>query len=557
MLHSVAMTRLLCPLLAIMLCGAGQWAVRGGQAEHVVLVVWDGMRPDFVTPQYTPVLHELASRGTFFRNHRCTYVTSTEVNGASLATGLHPDGNGIAANVQHNPALSWLGTYATESLDAVRRGDLLTDGHYLEAATVPEILQQAGFRTITAGAKPVVFLHDRAFRKVSQAQKDSVTLFRGQSLPRAVVASLEKLPEVGPFPVEKAPESDSTRAQILKYLRLGKEKAVTLLYGEPKTPPVSRQVDDWTAKALVHGLWKDGVPKFTLLWLSEPDASQHRSGVGSEDAQAGLAASDRNLRLVLQALSERGVLSRTDVLVVSDHGFSTVDRGPDVISSLRRAGFIAGKQFENPEPGDIMVVYLGGSTFFYVFDHDEQTIRRLVYFLQCSDFAGVIFAAVEIEGTFPLSQARLDARRGAPDVVISTRWNAERNNWDARGMLTAPGGTRGRGAHGSLSRYDLHNTLIAAGPDFKQGFVSDLPSGNVDVPPTILAILGVPAPAPMDGRVLTEAMMGFETAAAEAETQVLEASRDLGFRTWRQTLRLIQVGSTVYFEEGNGESRLK
>ena len=25
-----------------------------GKAERVVVVVWDGMRPDFITPQYTP-----------------------------------------------------------------------------------------------------------------------------------------------------------------------------------------------------------------------------------------------------------------------------------------------------------------------------------------------------------------------------------------------------------------------------------------------------------------------------------------------------------------------
>ena len=61
-----------------------------------------------------------------------------------------------------------------------------------------------------------------------------------------------------------------------------------------------------------------------------------------------------------------------------------------------------------------MVVNLGGTTFFYVFEHEEKTISRLVEYLQSSDFAGVIFSAVPIEGTFPLSQVRLDApRRGA------------------------------------------------------------------------------------------------------------------------------------------------
>lgn len=558
MLSSIAMTGTLIRWLGVVLAVVWPLMVAGGQAEHVVVVVWDGMRPDFVTPQYTPTLHRLASRGTFFKNHHCSYVTSTEVNGATLTTGMFPDRSGIAANIQYRPDLSWLGTYGTESLDAVRRGDLLTDGHYLEAATVPEILQGAGFRTITAGAKAVVLLHDRAAKKVTQSQKDSVTLFRGLSLPRSVMEGLVKIPEVGPFPVETSPSSASgTRAKILKYLKDGRQKASTLIYGKPKTPPTSRLIDAWTTKALIHGLWKDEIPKFTLLWLSEPDASQHDSGVGSENAEAALESSDKNLGLVLDTLQAKGVLDRTDIFVVSDHGFSTIDRGPDVVKSLKRAGFIAGKQFENPEPGDVMVVYLGGSTFFYVFDHHEETIRRLVYFLQCSDFAGVIFSAAQLEGTFPLSHVRLGARRGAPDVVLSARWNSDRNNWDAPGMLTAPGGTRGRGTHASLSRFDLHNTLIAAGPDFKQGYVSDLPSGNVDLPPTVLAVLGIAPPVPMDGRVLREALIDQSTTPLEAQEQTLEASRDLGFRKWHQFLRLSRVGSVVYFEEGNGQSRLK
>lgn len=542
-------------LLAIMFALA---PARGaaGQAEHVVVVVWDGMRPDYVTPQYTPTLHQLAARGTFFKNHHCTYVTSTEVNGATLATGMHPDHTGIAANVQHRQDLSWLSSYATENFDAIRRGDLLSGGHYLEAATIPEILQQAGFPTIIAGAKPVVLLHDRAPRKVSAAQKNSVTLFRGQTLPRSALETLVGVPEIGPFPIEPEAATDSTRAQILKYLKIGRERASGWISGT-KTTPTAQQVDAWTTRALVHGLWKDGIPKYTLLWLSEPDASQHQSGVGSENAEAGLAESDKNLSVVIQALKDKGVLHRTDILVVSDHGFSTIDRGPKLIESLKRSGFVAGKHFVNPEPGDVMVIYLGGSAFFYVFDHEESAIRRLVSYLQSSDFAGVIFSALQIEGTFPLTQVRLDLSRGAPDVVVSMRWSSDRNDSGAPGMLTAAGGTRGRGTHSSLSRFDLRNTLIAAGPDFKAGYVSELPSGNVDVPATVLAILGISAPKPMDGRVLTEALAGSDAAPLKAEEQILEASRDLGFREWRQFIRFTRVGSVIYFEEGNGESRLK
>lgn len=46
--------------------------------------------------------------------------------------------------------------------------------------------------------------------------------------------------------------------------------------------------DQWTTRALTRSSWKDGVPKYTLLWLSEPDKSQHDASPGSANALAGI-----------------------------------------------------------------------------------------------------------------------------------------------------------------------------------------------------------------------------------------------------------------------------
>src|SRR2546427_1260755 len=118
-----------------------------GRAEHVVLVVWDGMRPDFIRPQYTPNLYRLAQRGVFFKRHHPLFISSTEVNGTGLATGVFPDRSGIIANSDYRPEIGWLEAVGTESIEGVRRGDLLTEGKYLLVPTVPEILQNAGFPT--------------------------------------------------------------------------------------------------------------------------------------------------------------------------------------------------------------------------------------------------------------------------------------------------------------------------------------------------------------------------------------------------------------------------
>ena len=98
---------------------------------------------------------------------------------------------------------------------------------------------------------------------------------------------------------------------------------------------------------------------------------------------------------------------------------------------------------------------------------------------------------------------------------------------------------------------NLANTLIAAGPDFRHGFASDLPSANVDVAPTVLRLLGVNAPGKFDGRVLSEAMTA-ESTPAPVVSETVEAARKFPNGEWRQHLRLSRVGDFTYIDEGNG-----
>ena len=109
----------------------------------------------------------------------------------------------------------------------------------------------------------------------------------------------------------------------------------------------------------------------------------------------------------------------------------------------------------------------------------------------------------------------------------------------------------GKGTHATLSRFDMHNTLIAAGPDFKRGETNDLPSGNVDLAPTILQILNIKSMPRMDGRILSEAMT-VATPLQKSETKTIEATKHFPSGTWRQSLQMSRVGSTIYLDEGNG-----
>src|SRR5438477_12023467 len=75
------------------------------RGEHVVIVVWDGMRPDFVSEQNTPTLWKLAQSGVTFRNHHSVYPSATIVNGTAIATGVYPNHSGLLANHDYRPEI--------------------------------------------------------------------------------------------------------------------------------------------------------------------------------------------------------------------------------------------------------------------------------------------------------------------------------------------------------------------------------------------------------------------------------------------------------------------
>src|SRR5207247_3236273 len=115
----------------------------------------------------------------------------------------------------------------------------------------------------------------------------------------------------------------------------------------------------------------------------------------------------------------------------------------------------------------------------------------------------------------------------APDVILSMRWSADRNEHGFPGMFFAMDGAKGKGSHASLSRFDMNNTLVASGPDFKRGFLSEVPSGNIDLAPTVLWLLGVEPPQPKDGRVLHEALTTSKEPTPTPTTKTIEAKRDV------------------------------
>ena len=110
--------------------------------------------------------------------------------------------------------------------------------------------------------------------------------------------------------------------------------------------------------------------------------------------------------------------------------------------------------------------------------------------------------------------------------------------------------------HGSMSVHEMRCTLIAAGPDFRQAVVSDLPTGNVDVAPTVLSLLGLGAPLGVEGRILEEAMSGAaQIASPSFDTREHAAARTLPCGEYSQRISVSRVGRTAYVNYGAAPAR--
>jgi len=487
-----------------------------GKARHFVVMVWDGMRPDFISAELTPTLLALRSEGVWFANHHSVYPTSTEVNGTVLATGNYPQRNGITANKEYRREIDPLNVYETQSPRAVRRGDEITGDKYITVPTLAELLQERGFNTAIVGAKGVALLHDRRARG---DHAPGLVWFAEGCLPELMIASLTN--RFGSFPVAASPN-------------LGR--------------------DEWATRCLTEAFWERGLPRYSLLWLSEPDYSQHHHGPGSPQALEAIRNCDRRLAAVLYELGRRGARDQTDVIVVSDHGFSTIDKQVDVAATLRAAGINARTDSNQPPAdGDIVVASNGGSSLVYAIGHSPRLIEQAVTNLQRQTFSGIIFTRDARPGTLPLAEAKI-ATATAPDIVVSMRWTASPpEGAPAISRVFSDGYTQYKsGMHVTLSPLDLRNIAVANGPDFRRGVTDSLPSGNVDIVPTLLWLMDLEPSAPLDGRVLGEALTVAAPPLGDAKPGRRDARVEFSDGLWEQYLKFTELNGVRYLEEGNG-----
>ena len=475
----------------------------------VLIFGFDGLQPAQVTPDLMPNLSALAAGGVDFQANHSVSPTVTRVNVASLMTGQSPGTHGLVGNSMlvrdfdpHRP-ITALQPDMTRVIEKT--------GRFLFAPTLAEIIGASGSELVSVGAGSTgnSFLHNS-----NPALWGGATINPGFSLPDGLQDGV--LGNFGPWPSISIPDT----ARV--------EHAVGIL----------------TDYALT-----EREPSVAVFWSSDPDRTQHEAGVGSDLGTQALAGADRQLGRLLEWLDSSGRAGETDIFVVSDHGYSTIKEVVDVEALVREAGFPPGGR-----PGGVVVADNGGTVLFYVREGDTETADRLAGWLMAQEWCGALLASQavgEIEGALPAASVGLDGERTA-DLTMSFAWTSEANDAGYEGHRYCTSGAPGLGTHGSMGRSEQRNVLIASGPSLKKSTTVLTPTGNIDVAPTVLRLLGLDGGQEMDGRVLEEALLGGpDPGAVDSTTDQLKTERNTDGGVYRQQVTVSRVGSTTYVDEGN------
>jgi arylsulfatase A-like enzyme len=469
--------------------------------KHLLLVL-DGLRPDYVTDDVMPNLYALSKRGTVFTNHHAVYPTVTRVNASSISTGSYPERHGILGNSVFFPRVE-----PGRFLDTGQRADLERilndqDGVLLTATTLGEALAARGRKLLAVGAGTTgsVFLLNH---KVS----GGAILHTDYSLPESLHKRI--VTEFGPPPPEAHPNDPRNRRAVESFLKIG-------------LPAIN--------------------PSVSIMWLSDPDTTAHALGMGHPTTVEALRRLDREVFHVQEGLRGAGQFDSYNIWVTSDHGFATYVGAPDVRALL--------KPFSGTLPdGSPRIAH--GETAIYVRDGNRQAIARIVRALQATPGIGAIFTRAakpgslvgSVDGTLSFDVARWSHARSG-DILYSPDWTDAKNTYGFAGT-SASNGVAG---HGSASPFEIHNTLIAAGPDIRQGATVSVPTGNVDFAPTFLNMLGIPIPSTVQGRPLLEALRRSSGAEASPTVRRMEQTARTSDGSYTQTafFSIVRSGDREY-----------
>ena len=365
--HFLSVCRVSSVMLSIAVlggCAAGSGKTPGASAgaapTRTIIMVWDGLRPDSVTAADTPNLHALREAGVNFSDNHSTYPTFTMMNASSFATGAFPKTSGFYGNTLWTPPQGSANVIPSGG-NAAGHGASYTDPVFTEDYAVLATLnryygdqlllvkslfataQAAGLVTANIGKTGAAYLQD-------PGQK-SLFLDENTVQPRSLAAELQAsgypLPantvnnykDADAVTLSATNGSPTARAGYVTFNIAAYDPSGAVTVTSRDSSDTSQGAPEDAANKYMLSVYTQYIlpkkqPALSLIWFRTPDNASHGYGPGSANMKAGLRSQDARLGELLASLRANGMDSSTNVIVVSDHGHSTVS-GPLNLYPLR------------------------------------------------------------------------------------------------------------------------------------------------------------------------------------------------------------------------------
>ncbi|NKC34464.1 alkaline phosphatase family protein [Falsiroseomonas selenitidurans] len=411
--------------------------------QRAVVVVLDGLRRDMLRAATTPALADFAGAATSFAAHRSVFPSATRVVSACFATGCRPARHGLLGN---SVALMEDGVLVRHDVGHPGFMDHLRAqrGRSLEVPTLAERLARAGreamiFSNVSPGAA-------RAHDPDGHGWVLHRAWAHGPGLRR-----LEGAEAVAEVTLDAAGDAMLTEAFLARALA-GREAALA------------------------------------VLWLGEPDAMQHAVPLGAPAAMAAIAAADARFAQVRDAVGARRAAGEDILLVAcSDHGHQTVQAVVDIEAELIDAGL-------KRDAADAGLLSVANGTAALVYLHPDRAAQAgaVLRFLATRPWAGAVFSGAALA---EIGHAPRDHLLCA--VAMATEPEPNEHGVPGLAYAARPAGAKpdrlGCGQHGGLGAAEQMPFLMIEGAGFAPGARRQAPSSPIDLAPTLLRHLRLPA----------------------------------------------------------------
>jgi Type I phosphodiesterase / nucleotide pyrophosphatase len=528
--------------------------------RNLILFVPDGLRGRMVTPQTAPAMAEVRDKGINFKNSHSLFPTFTTANASAMATGHHFGDTGDFSNTIYTgyPVAAADGTVTPflETDPVLRDVDEHFGGDYLNEETILKMARARGYSTAAIGKVGPTLIFDHT-DKIGTDGLHSVVIDDATGGKNGVPLSDEMKAALttASLPLATPSRGDNGKA------------------GDSKTagtvvPNTAQQAyfADVVAKVVLPMFKARNKPFVLVFWSRDPDGSQHNNGdslntvtpgINGPTSLAGIKNADNNLAQLRKALDDLGLAASTNIIISSDHGFSTISKEsktspsvkntyPDTPAGFLPMGFLAidlakaldlplfdpndknarvadnaypkagnGLLGKDPAKPDLVVATNGGSDLIYLPSRDKKLAARTIKALLEQDYISGLFVDDKLgrfPGTLEMSQLGLKGKAVTPTPSIVVNFRSYTNGCDEPTNCSVEVADtvlrQGQGMHGSFGRGDTMNFMAAIGPDFKAEYVDPLPVSNADVGMTIAQLMNLRSAGNggLTGRVMSEAL---------------------------------------------------